>query len=280
MLRETFSTARIPRQPEPMVMASPRQVDAFAEAGRIDGVMAASYLLQTARISQTVQGCDHVLDLGCGPATQLAQIAAMNPGISFTGVDLSEAMLNAARDHVAGLGLMNVEFLLGDITDMRDIGDRSVDGVISTMTLHHLPTIDHLRACFSEIARVLKPEGAVYLVDFGRLKSLKSIKFFARLNEAHQPLVFTEDYEYSLRAAFLFDEFKGLTEQELPSHVRALSTFLVPMLTVIKSADRPLAADFVARLRQMRRDLPVRYRRDLDDLRLFFRLGGLANDPF
>ena len=61
---------------------------------------------------------------------------------------------------------------------------------------------------------------------------------------------------------------------------RALSTFLVPMLTVIKSADRPLAADIIARLRQMRRDLPARYRRDLDDMRLFFRLGGLANDPF
>jgi arsenite methyltransferase len=30
----------------------------------------------------------------------------------------------------------------------------------------------------------------------------------------------------------------------------------------------------------MRRELPRRYRRDLDDIRLFFRLGGLRNDPF
>jgi len=30
----------------------------------------------------------------------------------------------------------------------------------------------------------------------------------------------------------------------------------------------------------MRRELPRKYRGDLDDMRIFFRLGGLANDPF
>jgi hypothetical protein len=30
----------------------------------------------------------------------------------------------------------------------------------------------------------------------------------------------------------------------------------------------------------MRRALPRRYRADLDDLRLFFKLGGLPSDPF
>jgi tRNA G46 methylase TrmB len=54
--------------------------------------------------------------MGCGPATQLSQIAAMNPEIKFTGVDMSEELLRHARQHVTELGLDNVDFLLGDIT--------------------------------------------------------------------------------------------------------------------------------------------------------------------
>ena len=67
------------------------------------------------------------------------------------------------------------------------IADRSVDGLISTMALHHLPTVGHLEACFAEIRRVLKPEGAVYLADFGRLRSLKSVLFFAYMNAKAPP---------------------------------------------------------------------------------------------
>src|SRR5690606_28242381 len=113
-----------------------------------------------------------VVDLGCGPATQLVQIAELNPEVSFHGVDLSETMLQRAADYAKERGVGNVRFSHGDITRLDQLGDRSVDGVMSTMVLHHLPTLDHLRKCFKEVARILKPGGAVYLTDFGRLKSL------------------------------------------------------------------------------------------------------------
>jgi arsenite methyltransferase len=79
-LRELLVSRSLPREPEPdLVMDDPQQVAAYAEAGRIDGIMASSYLFHSARISQVVQGCKTVLDLGCGPATQLAQVAQFNP---------------------------------------------------------------------------------------------------------------------------------------------------------------------------------------------------------
>ena len=79
-LRELLVERSLPREPEPdLVMDDPDQVAAYAQAGRIDGVMAASYLFHSARISQTISGAKTVLDLGCGPATQLAQIAQLNP---------------------------------------------------------------------------------------------------------------------------------------------------------------------------------------------------------
>jgi hypothetical protein len=49
---------------------------------------------------------------------------------------------------------------------------------------------------------------------------------------------------------------------------------------VVKSESHDLDDTVAARLQQMRRQLPARYRRDLDDLRMFFRLGGLGADPF
>ncbi|MBK8689869.1 MAG: class I SAM-dependent methyltransferase [Betaproteobacteria bacterium] len=261
-------------------MENDEQVAAYSEAGRIDGVMAASYLFNSAHASAVIQGSRTVVDLGCGPATQLAQIAQLNPQIQFHGIDLSPTMLETAERHVRSLGLSNVRFTRGDITALGFLGNSSIDAVISTVTLHHLPTLGHLRACFREVKRILRAGGALYLVDFGRLKQLKSVLFFAYMNAKAQPHVFSLDYERSLRAAFLFDEFKQLCDEELPADARVAATFLSPMLTVIHTEPKPLDEQLRERLKVMRRALPRRYRADLDDLRLFLRLGGLRGDPF
>ncbi len=281
MLRESLIKEARPREPEPdLVMESAEQVDAFVEAGRIDGVMAASYLFNTARITATIHGCKTVVDLGCGPATQLAQIAQFNPEVSFTGVDLSPGMLESARAHVQQAGIGNVRFVQDDFSRLAQIADQSADGVISTLALHHLPTDAHLSQCFQQIARILRPGGAVYLVDLGRLKSLKSIIYFAYMNAAHQPHIFSLDYERSLRAAFLHDDFETLAREFLPPDVRVYSAYKIPVLHIAKTPDRSLPADIVTRLRAARDQLPSKYRGDLDIIRLFTKLGGLTKDPF
>lgn len=279
--REVFGQRTLPREPEPaLVMDAPEEVAAYSEAGRIDGVMAAAYLYHSARISQVIQGCTQVIDLGCGPATQLAQVAQLSPDISFLGMDLSSPMLESAESHVRSLGLTNVQFSLGDITRLESVADQSADAVISTMALHHLPSMDHLRTCFQEINRVLRPRGALYLVDFGRLKSLRSVLFFAYMNAKHQPHLFSLDYERSLRAAFLLEDFQSLATECLPHQAQVYSTFKMPILVLIKSPDRPLPDMLRARLKEMVQALPSRYRHDLEDIRLLFKLGGLGNDPF
>lgn len=281
LMRERFGARTLPREPEPdLVMDDPEQVAAYDEAGRIDGLMSAAYLFHSARVSQVIQGCREVVDLGCGPAVQLAQIAALNPDIRFHGIDLSPTMLDKARANVERLGLGNVRFSSGDITSLNMCADASVDGVISTMALHHLPTIDLLHRTFAEVHRILRPGGAIYLVDFGRLKRLKSVIFFAYQNAGHQPHLFTLDYERSLRAAFEFNDFVHAAREKLPGRASVLSTFMVPMLSLVKTADRPLSPDKRQTLRSMVDRLPRRYRADLNDLRTFFRLGGLSNDPF
>jgi len=280
-LRELVVSRTLPREPEPdLVMDDPEQVAGYAEAGRIEGVMAASYLFQSARISQVIRGCKSVLDLGCGPATQLAQIAQLNPDIEFTGIDLSPTMLSDAERHVASLGLTNVRFRLGDISRLESVPDQSVDAVISTVALHHLPTEQLLADCFRQIRRVLKPGGAIYLTDFCRLKSLKSVLCFAYMNRRYQPHIFSLDYERSLRAAFLKEDFVALAAEYLAADVRVVSTFKVPFLMIVKTADRALPAALKQQIHSLQKRLIPRYRRDLNEMRTFFALGGLRDDPF
>ncbi|MDP1929459.1 MAG: class I SAM-dependent methyltransferase [Thiobacillus sp.] len=280
-LREWLSDQTLPREPEPdAIMTDAEQVAAFSETGRSESTLAASYLFHTARASQTLQGCKRVVDLGCGPATQLIQIATLNPEIEFIGVDMSQEMLRHARAHAEEAGVSNVSFMTGDITKLEAFEPQSVDGVISTVSLHHLPTAGHLEGCFREIRRILKPGGAVYLADFGRLKSLKSVIFFAYMNRDRDPHQLLLDYERSLRAAFLLSDFKLLAKNVLDGAVNVFSTFKVPLLILLKTQDKPLPADKVETLNRMRNNLNTRFRYDLDDMRTFFKLGGLKNDVF
>jgi ubiquinone/menaquinone biosynthesis C-methylase UbiE len=281
LVREIAATRSLPREPEPaLVMDDEEQVKAYALAGRIDGVMAAAYLFHSAHICSVLSGCATALDLGCGPATQLAQIAGLNPDVQFTGIDLSGTMLRDAEEHLRERGIANATLSRDDISQLSSLNDHSFDAVISTMALHHLPNLAALRSTFQQIRRVLKPKGALYLVDFGRLKSLKSVIFFAYLNRQHQPHIFSLDYERSLRAAFLPDEFKALAREELPEAVEVFATFLVPILTVIKTRDRGLRDEQRQKLKMLRNGLSSQYRRDLDEMRRFFRLGGMRFDPF
>jgi arsenite methyltransferase len=104
--------------------------------------------------------------------------------------------------------------------------------------------------------------------------------FFAYMNARFQPHLFSLDYERSLRAAFLKEEFEALTRQHLPSETQVHATFKVPFLMIVKTPDRTLSDTIRSQIQTLYRGLTPRYRRDMDDMRRFFGLGGLKNDPF
>jgi len=278
LLREITTLERAARVPEPdLVMDDPSKVDAYNQAGRADAVMAPVYLYHCAHAFEVIRPGDLVVDLACGPANQLAMVAKLNTEARFLGIDLSEPMLSRARDHVAREHLVNVELRCGDISRLNDIPDRSVDAVISTMALHHLPTRAHLQATFTEIARILKSAGGVYLVDFGHLKSERSIHYFAHQYAGRQPELFTLDYLYSLRAAFSVTDFRTAAAAIHPA-ARLYTTFLAPYMVAFKSVARhPAEPVLRQRIQELRAALPRHHQIDLRDLITFFALGGLTS---
>ena len=281
LLRELVTRERCPRVPEPdLVMDDPGKVAAYVEAGRPEGVMAPVYLFNLAQACSILKPGDTVVDLACGPANQLALVAEFNPDCQFLGIDLSEPMLERAARLVASRRLANVEFRHGDIAHLSAFAEGSVDAVLSTMALHHLPTVEHLSRTFREAARVLRPGGGVYMVDFGRLKSGASIDYFAHQYADRQPELFTIDYLNSLRAAFSRRDFEQASAPLAP-RARLYSTFLAPFLVALKSHPRrERDARLDKALRERMRALPYHHRRDLADLTTFFMAGGLRTPAF
>jgi len=194
--------------------------------------------------------------------------------VEFIGIDLSEPMLERARDHVIAQNLTNVELRLCSITDLHPFAGSSVDAVMSTLSLHHLPSVDDLRRVFSEVARVLRPDGGVYLTDFGHLRSERSIRYFANQYADRQPELFTLDYLNSLRAAFAVGEIESAAAA-LGRRARLYATFMAPYMVVVKSKIRRTGDGPAKQLEKMRAAMPAHHQVDFRDLKTFFALGGL-----
>lgn len=275
LLRERFSRRLPPRVPEPdLVMESAAQTTSFSEAGDANGVLAFLYLYNALHITSLLQAGDRVLDLACGPAHQLAQIASLNPDVQFIGVDASPAMLECAQHTLARAHVENVTLVPGDMTRMVGQAAGSMDCVICTMSLHHLPDQGALRATLLEIRRVLKPQGRLYLVDFGRLKLRSTQHFFA--NDLRQSAQFTEDYFNSLQAAFSVDELTAavaLLGPDVQRHVTVLTPFMVVFRTAFQ---RPMEPQTLLRAKAAFANLSAVQQDNFRGLAQWFRLSGYA----
>lgn len=271
------------RVPEPeLVMTDPASSEAFMQAGREDGILAHTYLYHAIQASAVITPGARVLDLGCGPANQLAIVARLNPQAHFIGVDASQGMLDLAQETLARCHVKNVALQKSRIEALADIADASVDVVMSTMTLHHLPDLETLQATMREAKRVLKPGGGIYLTDFGRLKRQAGQAFFANDRKAVQPEIYTQDYYNSMRAAFSLRELKSASGI-FGAAASLKRTFLVPFLVVIRSAQHiALSEASQDAARALYASLSKQQRYDFRDLSRFFEHGGfpLAFKPW
>ena len=105
---------------------------------------------------------ERVLDIGSGAGTDSLVAAQMvGPAGRVTGIDMTEEMLAKARAGAAALGAANVEFIESE-AEALPFDDESFDVVISNGVIDLIPDKD---AVFSEIHRVLVPDGRIQIAD-------------------------------------------------------------------------------------------------------------------
>lgn len=102
-----------------------------------------------------------VLDIGCGPGTITADLAALAPEGSVTGLDADAGVLAQARATAEERGLRNVTFETGDLNAL-PYPDDSFCVVHAHQTLQHVGDPVH---ALREMRRVCKPGGFVAVRD-------------------------------------------------------------------------------------------------------------------
>lgn len=139
-----------------------------------------------------LKGDENVLDAGCGKGLLLIMLAKkLDKGLAFgvdiwskedqTGNEMAQTLINASKANVGD----KVQVRTGNLTHL-PYPDAYFDLVASSLVLHNIP--DRNKA-LDEIARVLKPEGRLLLLDFAHSQAnqayLQSIGIQTTLSKRH-----------------------------------------------------------------------------------------------
>ena len=109
------------------------------------------------------------LDLACGTGSLTRALAKRVGSEGYVlGMDFSKEMIGAAKKRPAS----NVEYLLGDATDLQGVEDGSFDAATIAYGARNIPNLD---ALFGEMARAVRPGGRVVCLEIARPRG----RFFA-----------------------------------------------------------------------------------------------------
>lgn len=108
-----------------------------------------------------IQSGMRILDLGTGTGYLAMQIAKEKKDVSVVGLDIVAETLERNKLQAKEKQIGNIEFVAYNGIDF-PFDEQSFDMVITRYALHHFPKIEHT---FSEIARILKTDGVLFIAD-------------------------------------------------------------------------------------------------------------------
>jgi len=159
-------------------------------------VIAAAYTRRQDRLGHISQWADQLLaelvdavapgaivvDLGCGPALHVSYMRSR--GLTVFGVDLSQAMLGQARGRDPELAGK----LVAGRVEQLPLRSSSVGALWSSFALLHIPA-ESMPGVFSEVHRVLVPDGVAYLTFAGgELPYVEEVTYWAGAFRTFHPL--------------------------------------------------------------------------------------------
>ena len=136
------------------------RIDGYDEHMKRNIEGTSGFYAYTASLLPSADG-SRVLDLGCGTGLELEEYFRLNPGAAVTGIDLSEAMLNALKAKFPEKNLTLIRASYFDVP----LGMGVYDAAVSVESLHHFPA-GMKASLYGKLHAALAEKGVFVLTDY------------------------------------------------------------------------------------------------------------------
>lgn len=132
------------------------------QSATIDAPLSLELVVQSA--AATRPDATHVLDIGCGAGNYTLKLLQLMPHLNATLVDLSQPMLERARQRVATSTSGEVTTVQADVREL-ELGEERFDFILAAAVFHHLRGDEEWEQVFDQCFRALRPGGSIWIVD-------------------------------------------------------------------------------------------------------------------
>jgi tRNA (cmo5U34)-methyltransferase len=107
----------------------------------------------------------HIVDIGCGTGNLSLLLSKLYPNARFTLVDLSSELLEQAEKKLKAQSPNTEVTYLEQNAVTLQLPQASVDWVVSTFALHHIPKPEEKATVYANAFKALKPGGVFRCID-------------------------------------------------------------------------------------------------------------------
>jgi len=161
-----------------------------------------------------------VLDLGCGTGLELEEYFRLNPDAAVTGIDLSDAMLNALKAKFPDRKLNLVQGSYFDVP----FGENTYSAAVSVESLHHF-TAEKKEGLYARLHASLKENGFFVLTDYFAESDEQETELFRNLKQLKQEQGLPEDVFFHYDTPLTVEHETQALERAGFSEVRAMKNW-------------------------------------------------------
>lgn len=147
------------------------------QSATVDAPLAMALIAQAA--AATTPHARSLLDVGCGAGNYTLKLLEHLPNLDVILIDLSQPMLDRARERVSQATAGRITTIRGDIREI-ELPEEAFDIVLAAAVLHHLRMDQEWHAVFAAFHRALRPGGSVWVFDLVE-SSIPAIQGLMRL---------------------------------------------------------------------------------------------------
>ena len=172
-----------------------------------------------------------VLDLGCGTGLELEEYFALNPSACVTGIDLSEAMLNALKSKFPD---QELTLILGSYFDV-PFGENQYDAAVSVESLHHF-SAERKASLYRKLHTSLKKDGCFILTDYFAESEELEQEYFRNLDELKKAQGLSDDTFYHYDTPLMAEHEMDILRRAGFRDVRILKQWGISTYTILAKA--------------------------------------------